>query len=368
MTDLALKLYFASQIGLLIYSLHFFLLAILFLIRERQVRQKGLVVPSLREYPKVTVQLPIFNEARVVERLFEAAVNIRWPADQLEIQVLDDSTDNTKDLAAHWVEHHRQKGANIVHLHRTDRRGYKAGALHAGTAVASGEFIAVFDADFLPQPEFLEQLMPYLLEDPKRAFIQARWGHLNKNYSLVTRLQSIVIDSHFVIDQCVRAWAGFPMHFNGTAGIWRRAAVEDCSWQSDTLCEDLDLSYRAYMRGWKPCFNVDVVVPAELSPQLQAFRQQQFRWAKGSAQVLRKLLPELLASHLPWWQKALALVHISGYSINALLLLQLFLGPWAAATMQPQDAIHLGLLGICSYAACPSSIHSPYGSSIRRHG
>lgn len=342
-------LYFLVNLGLAIYSTHVLLLGILFVLRERR---RGEPMPSypggsLTAYPTVTVQLPIFNEARVVERLLAAVAALDWPADRLEIQVLDDSTDDTKDLAAHWVAYHQQRGVPIVHLHRTDRSGYKAGALTAGLEQARGEFIALFDADFVPQPDFLLRLMPWLLDDSRRAFVQARWGHLNRNYSLITRLQSVVLDGHFYIDQNVRYWAGLTMHFNGTAGIWRKAAIDDCQgWHHDTLCEDLDLSYRAVLRGWKPCFLVDVVVPAELSPQLQAFRQQQFRWAKGATQCLKKLWPTILRSGLPWWKKLIALVHISGHTINILLMLQVLLGPWVGLCLRPQDMLPLALLGM----------------------
>lgn len=339
-------IYLLLNFVLCVYSAQVVILGILSIVKDRWGRNQP-APPDLAHYPQVTVQLPIYNEARVVQRLLAAAAALDWPGDRLQIQVLDDSTDETRDLAAYWVDHHQRQGVPIVHLHRQDRVGYKAGALHAGIHQSTGEFIAIFDADFVPEPDFLQRLLPTMLEDRRLAFVQARWGHLNKNYSVVTLLQSVVIDSHFFIDQSVRYWAGLTMHFNGTAGIWRKAAILDChGWHHDTLCEDLDLSFRALVRGWKPGFVLDVVVPAELSPQLQAFRQQQFRWAKGSAQCLKKLAPLLLASRLPWWKKVLALVHISGYAMNLLVLMQVLLGPWVGLELRTQDLVPLALLGL----------------------
>jgi len=207
--------------------------------------------PPLASHPMVTVQLPIFNELYVVERLIRAASQLHWPGDRLEIQVLDDSTDETQYIAARVVRDYASRGVNIVHVHRDDRVGYKAGALAAGLDAANGEFIAIFDADFVPPADFLESTVPHFA-DRKVGFVQARWGHLNQSYSLLTELQSVIIDAHFLVDQVARNRGGYFMNFNGTAGVWRRSAIEDAGgWEHDTLAEDLDLSDRAQLRGWE---------------------------------------------------------------------------------------------------------------------
>ncbi|MCP4415307.1 MAG: glycosyltransferase, partial [Chloroflexi bacterium] len=206
--------------------------------------------PSLKKWPHVTVQLPIYNEMYVAKRVIEAAVKLNYPPEKLQIQVTDDSTDETWEIVRHEVAHWQAQGINISHLHRTKRSGYKAGALQAAMPAATGEFITIFDADFVPLPHFLRQSLPYF-QDEKTAFVQGRWGHLNRNYSWLTYLQSLAIDGHFMVEQFARSRAGFWFNFNGTAGIWRRTAMEDAGgWTADTLTEDLDLSYRVYLRGW----------------------------------------------------------------------------------------------------------------------
>ena len=282
----------------------------------------GQVPVPLRQFdelPAVTVQLPVYNEMYVVDRLIESVCRMDYPRDKFEIQVLDDSTDETRSIAQLAVRRAVEHGIDITYLHRTDRTGYKAGALEAGVHVAKGEFIAIFDADFLPQADFLLRTVHHFT-DPKVAVVQARWGHINEDYSLLTRIQSMLLDAHFVLEHGGRNRAGHFFNFNGTAGMWRRAAIIDGGgWQHDTLTEDLDLSYRTQLRGWKFHFLPDVVVPAELPVEMNAFKSQQHRWAKGSIQTCRKLLPRILRSDLPLHVKAEAFFHLTA-NFNYLLM------------------------------------------------
>ncbi len=291
-----------------IYGLHRYHLIWLYY-RNRQRRR--VEPPSIRELPHVTVQLPIFNEATVAERLIDAVAALRYPSDLLEIQVLDDSTDDTSELVANRVAALRASGIEIHHLSRKNRRGYKAGALAAGLEQARGELVVVFDADFLPLPNFLEATVPYF-EDPHLGMVQTRWGHLNAPYSLLTRVQAILLDAHFIIEHFARNRTGRFFNFNGTAGLWRRACIEDAGgWQHDTLTEDLDLSYRAQLAGWKFLFLPEVVAPAELPVEMRAFKTQQHRWAKGSIETALKLLPRIWRSGQPFRVKLEATFHLS---------------------------------------------------------
>lgn len=267
--------------------------------------------PEPESWPRVTVQLPLYNELYVATRLVDAVCDLDYPQDRLEIQVLDDSTDKTREIVEQRVAHQRSLGVDIHHLHRRDRRGFKAGALEAGSRRARGQLLAVFDADFVPRPDFLRRTVPYFV-DPEIGMVQARWDHLNRAYSLLTRVQSIFLDGHFVIEHAARNRAGLFFNFNGTAGIWRREAIAKAGgWQHDTLTEDLDLSYRAQLAGWKFLFLPQVTVPAELPVDVNAFKRQQFRWAKGSIQTARKLLREILCSPFGWWVKLEALIHLT---------------------------------------------------------
>src|SRR5262245_33585650 len=248
-------------------------------------------VHRFAELPSVTIQLPNYNEMYVVDRLVDAVCAIDYPVDRLEIQVLDDSTDETREIAELAVRRHAARGFDIQYIHRTNRVGYKAGALEAGLQSAKGEFVAIFDADFVPPADFLRRTVPYF-RDARLAVVQARWGHLNQSYSLLTKVQAILLDGHFVLEHGGRNRAGCFFNFNGTAGVWRRAAIVDAGgWQHDTLTEDLDLSYRAQLRGWKFKFLPDLVTPAEVPVEMNAFKSQQHRWAKGSIQTCRKVLP-----------------------------------------------------------------------------
>jgi cellulose synthase/poly-beta-1,6-N-acetylglucosamine synthase-like glycosyltransferase len=277
--------------------------------------------------PKVTIQLPIYNEMYVIDRLLNATVRMDYPRDLLEIQVLDDSTDETVDVARRAVERCVAAGHHVTYLHRTDRTGFKAGALEAAMRVASGEFIAIFDADFVPSEDFLKRTVPYFV-DPKVALVQARWGHVNQDYSLLTKAQSILLDGHFVLEHGGRNRAGHFFNFNGTAGVWRRTAIYDGGgWQHDTLTEDLDLSYRTQLRGWKFLFLPDLVAPAEVPVEMNAFKSQQHRWAKGSIQTCLKVLPAILQSDQPFGVKAEAFFHLTAnfnYLLMSLLSILMF--------------------------------------------
>jgi cellulose synthase/poly-beta-1,6-N-acetylglucosamine synthase-like glycosyltransferase len=241
-----------------------------------------------RDWPRVTIQLPIYNERYVVKRLIKAVCRIDYPGDLLEVQVLDDSTDDTVEIARAAIKEMQAQGADIVHVRRDNRSGFKAGALKEGLKTAKGELIAVFDADFIPNRDFLKESVPYF-KNHRIGMLQIRWGHINSDYSLLTRAQSIGIDGHFGVEQASRAWSGFFMNFNGTAGVWRKTTIQEAGgWQADTLTEDLDLSYRAQLKGWKLMFAPQVVCPAEVPVTINAFKSQQHRWAKGSIQTAKK--------------------------------------------------------------------------------
>jgi cellulose synthase/poly-beta-1,6-N-acetylglucosamine synthase-like glycosyltransferase len=283
--------------------------------------------PPPLSWPAVTIQLPIYNEMYVVERLIRAAVSLDYPRELLEVQVLDDSTDETVALVETLVHQLRDQGYHIHHLHRTIRSGYKAGALAAGLASAEGEFLAIFDADFLPPPDFLRRTLPYF-QDARIGFLQTRWGHVNSSYSLLTRMQSLAIDAHFVVEQYARYQGGFWFNFNGTAGIWRRAALEDAGgWRADTLTEDLDLSYRSFLKGWRGLYLRDVEVPSEIPVTFSAYRRQQQRWARGSLECAIKYIPEVWNTSIPISHKIEATLHLLGYSIHLLMFCLAILFP-----------------------------------------
>jgi cellulose synthase/poly-beta-1,6-N-acetylglucosamine synthase-like glycosyltransferase len=323
---LPLALAYFLVVGVLfIYGINFFYMSWKTLqMRQRAGRQPASRLPA--SWPSVTVQLPIYNELYVAERVIAATARLDYPADLLEIQVLDDSTDETRAIVRKAVDWHRARGVNITLLPRTDRNGYKAGALQAGLRQANGKFVAMFDADFVPPSDYLQRILPCF--QPDTAFVQARWGHLNRDYSLLTQLQSLAIDAHFVVEQFARWTAGLWFNFNGTAGVWRRAALDDAGgWKADTLTEDLDLSYRALLRGWKGQYARDVVVPAELPVSIIAFRRQQHRWAKGSLECALKLGPQVWASSTSWRVKAAATLHLTGYAVHLFLFALALLYP-----------------------------------------
>jgi cellulose synthase/poly-beta-1,6-N-acetylglucosamine synthase-like glycosyltransferase len=316
--------YFIVTVALSLYGLHNLITTIIYLTMKPTKKRMAAAQP-LKEWPPVTVQLPIFNEKYTVERLLRAVSRLYYPSDRLQIQVLDDSTDDTRDLLARLVEDYKSRGLNIELIHRADRKGYKAGALNYGLRTATGELIAIFDADFVPKPDWLKRTVPSF-QSPDLGCLQTRWGHTNQQYNSLTRAEALGIDGHFIVEQTVRSKNGFFLNFNGTAGLWRRACIEDAGgWQWDTLTEDLDLSYRAQMRGWKFDYLPDVVVPAELPPHVEAYKKQQFRWAKGSFQVVRKILPSVLRANLPLTVRFMALLHLTGYFVHPLMLSLLLL-------------------------------------------
>jgi cellulose synthase/poly-beta-1,6-N-acetylglucosamine synthase-like glycosyltransferase len=308
--------YFFVLIVLAIYGWHRYYLVYLYMSNRDKVPTPG---PPLDPVPIVTIQLPLYNEMYVADRLIGAVCRIDYPRDRLEIQVLDDSSDETRGIAELAVRRHAAQGIDIKYYHRADRAGYKAGALEAGLKVARGEFIAIFDADFMPTADFLTNLMPHF-RNPQVGMVQARWGHINQDYSLLTKIQAILLDGHFILEHGGRNRGGRFFNFNGTAGVWRRVAIDDAGgWQHDTLTEDLDLSYRAQLRGWQFVFVPGVIAPAEVPVEMNAFKSQQHRWAKGSIQTCRKLLPRILRSNLPLGVKAEAFFHLTA-NFNYILM------------------------------------------------
>ncbi|WP_230839759.1 cellulose synthase family protein [Gloeobacter morelensis] len=278
------------------------------------------VPPSPGRWPLVTVQLPVFNELYVCRRLLAAACALDYPREALHIQVLDDSTDETVQLLAAAIEEQRRLGFSIEHLHRKERHGFKAGALAAATPLANGEYIAIFDADFLPPPDWLKRALVHFA-DGRVGLVQTRWGHTNPGYSLLTRLQALGIDGHFAVEQQARCANGYYFNFNGTAGVWRKRAIEaGGGWQADTLAEDLDLSYRCQLAGWKAVYDGRIVAPAELPVSMAAYKMQQYRWAKGSIQCARKLLGRVMGCGGSPMQKLQAVLHLTGYAVHPLMV------------------------------------------------
>jgi cellulose synthase/poly-beta-1,6-N-acetylglucosamine synthase-like glycosyltransferase len=288
---------------------------------ERERIALTLPLPPDDELPAVLVQIPTFNEGRLVRRVLDAVVSLDWPRDRLQIQVLDDSTDGSAEIARATVAEFSLRGHNVSLIQRTNRGGFKAGALRAGLACSCQPFVAVFDADYVPSPDFLRLCLRPLLDDSRLAFVQARCGFLNATENRVTHAQQVILESHFAVEQPTRCWAGQFLPFNGTGGVWRRAAIEAAGgWQADTLTEDLDLSYRAQMRGWRALYLVSVAVPGELPARLASWAMQQCRWNKGFAQTSRKLLPSIWRSRLPWRRKLDAVLHLGGCAFGPLLL------------------------------------------------
>lgn len=325
---LLLGIYFFILAILAIFGLHRYYLTYLYYKHKERLPQDVPAFDALPRVPFVTVQLPIYNEKYVVQRLVQQICALDYPRDRLEIQLLDDSTDETQEIAKAVVREYRDLGQPIVYLHRSNRKGFKAGALDEGLKVAQGELIAVFDADFLPEPDFLKRMVPYFFARRKYGMVQARWGHLNQDYSLMTQAQSILLDGHFVIEHTARNRSGRFFNFNGTAGIWDRRCIEAAGgWHYDTLTEDLDLSYRAQLRGWKFLYVPDVVVPAELPVDMNGFKAQQHRWAKGSIQTAKKLMPRIWRSALSPRVKMEASFHLLNNFAYVLMVVLSFCMP-----------------------------------------
>ncbi len=343
------SLYLLCMIAMSLYGLNAMVTAILF-IRTKQILKKEQPVPEPKEWPKVTIQLPVLNEKSLLERLLQSVTKLDYPADRLQIQLLEDSTDDTALLSARLVEEYRARGVNIECIFRTERDGHKAGNVKNGLKTATGELIAIFDADFIPSPDWLKRTVP-LFQDPKMGCVQTRWGYTNRNYNLLTRAQALAMDAHFIVEQTARSRNHLFMNFNGSAGIWRRSCIEEAGgWQTDTLTEDFDLSFRSQMHGWNMGYLPDVVVPAELPASVEAFKKQQFRWAKGSIQVTRKIAKRLLSQpDIPAYKRIGGLLQLTTYMVYPLMILMLFL------------TLPVGLLAPRFFTIFPISILATFG-------
>ena len=332
---------------------------------------------TIKLLPAVTTQLPVFNELNVVERLIEAVAAFHYPKGRHEIQVLDDSTDETTQVVKRKVDLLRKKGIDIHHIRRAKRDDYKAGALRHGLTVAKGDFIVIFDADFVPPTDFLLRSVPFFLDAPRLGLVQARWGHINRNASWITRLQAIGINGHFMVEQGARYANRLFLNFNGTAGVFRKEAIIDAgNWQGDTLTEDMDLSYRLQLGGWQCRYLADLVAPAEIPQNLNAFKNQQFRWAKGSTQTAIKLMPRILRSPFSPFAKFQAFMHMTHYIIHPLMLLLALLAPFLliqkAAFLSGYSLMCFGVLLLLSctgpsrmYLVAERALGRPYLETLR---
>ena len=314
--------YFLVLFVLAIYGLHRYWLVYDYYAYAKNVPPPP---PPVAQWPRVTVQLPIFNERYVIERLVEAVARFDYPRELLDVQVLDDSTDETREIARNCVERHAAQGMPITYIHRTNREGFKAGALENGLKTAQGEFIAIFDADFIPEGDFLRQTIPYFVDPDggeQIGMVQTRWTYLNSDYSLLTNVETILLDGHFVVEHGGRSRRGTFFNFNGTAGVWRRKAIESAGgWEHDTLTEDTDLSYRAQLKGWKFLYLPQIECASELPVDMNGFKAQQARWAKGLMQTAKKILPKVFASKAPWHIKAEAFFHLTANISYPLMVL-----------------------------------------------
>ncbi len=312
-----------SSIGVALFGFNSLILTYLFL---RYAKRSNDAPSAPEKWPTVVVQVPVFNERDVIRRGIDAIASLDYPADCLTLQILDDSDDDTTAIAQKQVEYYRKLGVDIHLVRRADRTGYKAGALQYGLTLADAEFVAVFDADSLPRPDFLRRVIPHMLHDPSLGIIQTRWSFVNGHYSLLTKLQGLALDAHFIVEQTARNRSGLLMHFNGTAGVLRRTCIEDSGgWESDTLSEDMDLSFRAQLAGWRCLHLPDIDVPTELPPTIASLKLQQRRWSAGTIQCLRKLGERLLRSDLSIWQKMQAFLQLTGYLVHPLMLIILLI-------------------------------------------
>lgn len=323
--SIALQLIYGfCMLMLFLFGLNSLILSILYIKNRKRVWDER-AIPPPDSWPMVTIQLPIYNERYTIKRLLHAVTNLDYPVDRLQIQVLDDSTDATVDVARPLVEQYQERGVNIQYIHRADRQGFKAGALTAGMRTALGDYVAVFDADFTPPRNWLKQVIPHF-RDPSIGFVQTRWSHKNDRFNTLTRWISLALDAHFVVEQGSRSTAGLFMSFNGSGGIWRRATIEDSGgWCADTLTEDLDLSFRAELRGWNFVYLPNITVPGEIPVQIDAVKKQQYRWAKGTVQTFRKVAGEVLRTPMPLGKRIMGLMHLTMYMPFAFLVVTLLL-------------------------------------------
>jgi cellulose synthase/poly-beta-1,6-N-acetylglucosamine synthase-like glycosyltransferase len=361
--DVAIMIpYFLVMTILAVYGIHRYALVYNYYKNRKRVAGPP---PEISVWPRVTVQLPIYNEKYVIERLVEAIAAFDYPHDLLDIQVLDDSTDETKEVAADCVERYRQLGIPISYIHRDNREGFKAGALQEGLKFARGEFVAIFDADFIPPADFLRRTVPYFV-DEKLAMVQTRWSYINRHYSALTEVEAILLDGHFVIEHSSRFRTGLFFNFNGTAGIWRRIAIEDAGgWQHDTLTEDTDLSYRAQLRGWHFTYLPEIDCPSELPVEMNAFKSQQARWAKGLMQTAKKILPRVLRSDMPAAVKAEAVFHLTAnISYPLMVFMSIILLP-AMIVRFYQGWVQVLIIDLPLFLASTCSISSFYLAAER---
>jgi len=322
-------LYCISSLALMVYGMQCYIMTFLFLRarkkvlpRQRLTMQHFNNITDPEEYPRVLTQLPMYNEKAVATRVIDAVAAIEYPDSRHEIQILDDSTDNTREFIDSAVERWRAAGKNISVIRRPDRTGFKAGALQHGLQKSTAEFVAIFDADFVPLPDFLKKGVAFFVDNPELGLVQGRWTHLNRSASMITRGQAMGIDGHFMIEQAARTWNNLFMNFNGTAGIFRKKAIETSGgWQHDTLTEDMDLSYRMQLKGWKTEYVPDLIVPAEIPEDVNGFKNQQFRWAKGSIQTARKIVPLLFSQKISRFKRMQAILHLTHYTVHPFMLL-----------------------------------------------
>jgi len=355
--------YFGVMALLSVYGIHRYFLVYLY---YKHKKDKPVSSQRFASLPKITVQLPVFNEACVITRLVNAVCKIDYPRDRLAVQVLDDSTDETAILAESLVKEKRDQGFDIEYIHRKDRKGFKAGALKEGLTRVDSEFVAIFDADFVPSSDIFQDIIHYFT-DQKIGMVQVRWGHINRNYSLLTRLQAIFLDGHFVIEHAARNRSGRFFNFNGTAGIWRRQCIEEAGgWHSNTLTEDLDLSYRAQMKGWKFIFENAVVAPAELPIEMSAFKSQQHRWAKGSIQTARKILKTIWTSREPLKVKTEATFHLtSNVAYTLMLVVSILMLPALLIRIHDPSFARALIFDISVFMAATTSVLAFYATSQR---
>jgi cellulose synthase/poly-beta-1,6-N-acetylglucosamine synthase-like glycosyltransferase len=360
--DLAMMIpYFIVLFILALYGLHRYWLVYDYYAYRKNVPSPP---PPVTEWPRVTIQLPIYNERYVIERLVEAISRFDYPPELLDVQVLDDSTDETQQVARNCVERYAARGMPITYIHRSNREGYKAGALENGLKSSPGEFVAIFDADFVPAPDFLQLTIPYFMNPDGGAgigMVQTRWTYLNTDYSLLTQVETILLDGHFVVEHGARSRRGTFFNFNGTAGVWRRTAIDQAGgWQHDTLTEDTDLSYRAQLVGWKFLYLPHIECASELPVDMNGFKAQQARWAKGLMQTAKKILPKVFKANVPWHVKSEAFFHLTAnISYPLMVLLSTMLLP-AMIVRFYQGWIQMLVIDLPLFLASTCSISSFY--------